>query len=274
MRPFDASAGELRLRDLCLRDAIAADDVEAVAIAIATDHDPGVKASRIRAELDAIARLLEPSVLAVSGHERLGRLLRAIYHDLGFTSPETYDDPRLHHLNVVLELRVGSPVALAAVLVAVGRRLGITLSGVAFPGHFMVRYEANEPVFIDPSNGAFPFPAESLRQLASDELGVDESEAERFLLPVGARTFAVRLLQNLQRSYEDRGELGHALIVADRLYEVTGSPTARCDRGLKAALLGAPHAALEDLAAYLEKHRDDEIERAAARLHPRLGDLN
>src|SRR5690606_2829111 len=215
-----------------------------------------------------------PSVLAVSGHERLGRLLRAIYHDLGFTSPETYDDPRLHHLNVVLELRVGSPVALAAVLVAVGRRLGITLSGVAFPGHFMVRYEANEPVFIDPSNGAFPFPAESLRQLASDELGVDESEAERFLLPVGARTFAVRLLQNLQRSYEDRGELGHALIVADRLYEVTGSPTARCDRGLKAALLGAPHAALEDLAAYLEKHRDDEIERAAARLHPRLGDLN
>ena len=260
--------------EICLRDAVERDDVESTAIAIATDHDPALHAERVRAELDAVASLLAPRVNAASGHARLGRLLRGIYGDLGFTSPDAYDDPRLHHLHTVLERRAGSPVALAVVLVAVARRLGITLSGVAFPGHFMVRYEATEPVFVDPSNGAFPFPAECLRKLAAEELRVDERDAERFLLPVRARTFAVRLLQNLQRSYEDRGDLGHALVVADRLYEVTGSPSARCDRGLKAALLGAPHAALEDLSAYLESHRDDEIERAAAHLHPTMIDLN
>lgn len=269
MRASDASDPEL-----CLREAVLADDVESAAIAVALDHDAGLKAEHARAELDAVAALLAPRVMAASGHARLGRLLQGIYRDLGFTSPPSYDDPRLHHLHEVLERRVGSPVALAVVLVTVGRRLGITLSGVAFPGHFMVRYEASEPVFVDPSNGAFPFPADCLRKLASDELRVEEADAERFLLPVGARTFAVRLLQNLQRSYEDRGDLGHALVVADRLYEVTGSPTARCDRGLKAALLGAPHAALEDLAAYLEEHRDAEIERTAASLHPTMIDLN
>lgn len=272
MRRSDASKREPGAP--CLRDAVGADDVEAVAIAIALDHSPSLKPDQIRAELDAVARLLEPSVMSVGPQARLGRLLHGIYAELGFECPETYDDPRLHHLNEVLELRLGSPVALAAVLVLVGERLGITLSGVAFPGHFMVRYEGDEPLFIDPSTGAFPFPADSLRMLASEELGVDEEEAERFLLPVGARTFAIRLLQNLQRSYETRGELGRALVVADRLYEITGSPTARCDRGLKAALLGAPHAALEDLAAYLEKHRDDAIERTALRLRPSPLDLN
>lgn len=255
--------------------AIAADDVESVAIAIARDHDPGLRDEQVRAELDAVAGMLAPRVLAATGHARLGRLLHGIYEDLRFTTPATYDDPRLHHLNCVLERRVGSPVALAIVLVAVGERLGIKLSGVAFPGHFMVRYEGDHgAVFVDPSNGAFPFPADSLTQLASDELRVEPREAERFLRPVGARSFAVRLLQNLQRSYEHRGDIGHALVVADRLYEVTGSPTARCDRGLKAALLGAPHAALDDLSAYLRDHRDAEIERAAAKLQPTPLDLN
>src|SRR5690606_26742432 len=98
--------------------------------------------------------------------------------------------------------------------------------------------------------------------------------ADRFLLPVGARTFAVRLLQNLQRSHEARGDLGRAMLVADRLFEVTGAPSARCDRGLRAAVLGAPHGALDDLSAYLREHRDAEVERAAARIEPSALHLN
>ncbi len=252
-----------------LREAVARDDVEAAAIAIALDDHPGLRAEHVRAALDEIADELRPRVHAAKGHARLGRLLRGMYRELGFATPDAYDDPRLHEINCVLERRIGSPVALAAVLVSVGERLGIPLSGVAFPGHFMVRYEAAEdPIFVDPSNGAFPFPADCLRKLAAEELRVPPPEADRFLLPVGARTFAVRLLQNLQRSHEDRGDLGRAMLVADRLYEVTGSATARCDRGLRAALLGAPHGALDDLAAYLRDHRDAEVERTAARLDP------
>lgn len=257
-----------------LREAVAADDVEAAAIAIALDDDPALRAEHVRAALDRLAEQLAPSVDAVRGHARLGRLLRGMYRDQRFTTAAAYDDPRVHQIHQVLERRVGSPVALAAVLVSVARRLQIELSGVAFPGHFMVRYEASEPVFVDPSNGAFPFPADCLRKLAAEELRVPPLEADRFLLPVGARTFAVRLLQNLQRAHEDRGDLGRAMLVADRLYEVTGSPTARCDRGLRAAVLGAPHGALDDLSAYLRDHRDAEVERAAARIAPTTIDLN
>ena len=257
-----------------LRDAVAADDVEATAIAIALDDHPNLRPEHVRAALDALAWRLAPRVLGIRGHARLGRLLTAVYRDEGFRTPTAYDDPRLHHLNCVVARRVGSPVALAAMLIAIARRLGVPLSGVAFPGHFMVRYEASEPVFVDPASGAFPFPAESLRALAADELAVPLEDTERFLQPVGARTFAVRLLQNLQRAHECRGDLGRALVVADRLYDVTGAASARCERGLKAAALGAPHGALDDLFAYLRDHRDAEVERAAAELAATPHQLN
>jgi regulator of sirC expression with transglutaminase-like and TPR domain len=257
-----------------LREAVASDDVEAAAIAIAIDEYPGLSAGHVRRALDDLAHRLAPKVLAASGHARLGRLLCGVYRDLSFSTPDTYDDPRLHHLNCVIDRRLGSPVALSVVLVALGARLGIRLSGVAFPGHFMVRYEASEPIFVDPSTGAFPFPAECLRKLAFDELRVGPAQVERFLSPVTARTFAVRLLQNLQRTYDDRGDLGRTLLIADRLFDLTGSPTARCDRGMRAALLGAPHAALDDLLAFLRDHRDADVLRAASQLRPSERDLN
>lgn len=253
-----------------LKDAVESGDVETAAIALALDADPMVRAESVRTALDDIAAALSREVFAVRGHARLGRLLRGVYRGLSFATPKTYDDPRLHLVSSVIERREGSPVALAVVLSAVGRRLGIDLRGVAFPGHFMVRYEASQPVFVDPSSGAFPFPADCLRKLASEELRLSEDDTDRFLAPATARTVAIRLLQNLQRSYEERGELGRSLWVADRLYEITGSATARCERGLKAALLGAPHAALEDLRAYLRENEDPAIARTLAklRLHP------
>jgi regulator of sirC expression with transglutaminase-like and TPR domain len=257
-----------------LQQAIAHDDVEHAATAIAIDLHPHLRAEHVASQLDALAAQLSPSVSTVRGHARLGRLLRGFYGELRFTTPESYEDPRANLVNEVIERRQGSPVALAALAVAVGKRLDVELHGVAFPGHFMLRYEASQPIFVDPASGAFPFPAECLRKLASEELRIHEDDADRFLLPVTARTFAVRLLQNLQRSYEDRGDLGRALLIADRLFDVTGSASARCDRGLKAAILGAPHAALDDLTSYLRDHEDEAVATAASRLKPSLLDLN
>jgi len=256
-----------------LRSAVLADDVEAAAIAIAADENPSL--GGVARRLDALALSLSPSVLAERGPRRLAPLVRGIYQRFGFTTPETYADPELCLIDRVLERREGTPVALAVVLIAVGERLGVPLSGVSFPGHFMVRFDgASAPVFVDPSSGLFPFPARSLLEVAADELGVDGEDAERFLRPVGARTIAVRLLQNLQRAHEGRGDLGRAMLVADRLYEVTGAPSARADRGLRAAALGAPHGALDDLTAYLAHHRDLRVSAAAAKLAPTALDLN
>jgi len=258
-----------------LSRAAEADDVEAVATALARDGNGSVTARALSARLDRLADELRPELEGVDPIARLGRLIHGVYKRLGFHTPTSYDEPALHLLDRVIETRRGSPVALAVVLIALGRRFSVELSGVAFPGHFMVRHDGGRhPVFIDPASGAFPFPTEALTDLAKDELRVSGEEAAKFLRPVGARTVGVRLLYNLQRAYEGRGDQGRAMLVFDRLYELTGSPLARCDRGLRAAALGAPHGAVDDLSAYLRDHVDDRVAEAMARLSPEPSDLN
>jgi len=49
-----------------------------------------------------------------------------------------YYDPRNSLLDQVLERQLGIPITLAIVAMEVGRRLGVPLSGVGMPGHFLV----------------------------------------------------------------------------------------------------------------------------------------
>jgi regulator of sirC expression with transglutaminase-like and TPR domain len=108
-------------------------------------------------------------------------------------------------------------------------------------------------VYVDPSTGGHPIDLERLLALAHETLGDERAAAER-LEPVGARTVAVRLLLNLHRTYRGRADHARALVVCDRLVDLTGAPFHRADRGAHALALGATRAALADFAAYLAAH--------------------
>lgn len=122
-----------------LARAVQEDDVELAAIAIAIEEDPRVRAADVRARLDELASTLAERLGARSGGARMRALVRAVHRELGFFAPDDYGDPELHRIDRVLERRAGSPVALAVVLIALGRRAGVSLEPVAFPGHFLVR---------------------------------------------------------------------------------------------------------------------------------------
>ncbi|MBN4050206.1 hypothetical protein JYT28_00460 [Desulfobulbus sp. AH-315-M07] len=76
------------------------------------------------------------------------------------------------------------------------------------------------------------------------------------LEPVGARTIAVRILVNLRRIHRMRGDHAAALVVCDRLFDVTRAPFHRADRAAHALALGATRAAISDFEAYLAAHPD------------------
>src|SRR5213075_2308626 len=73
--------------------------------------------------------------------------------DLGFRGNQAeYDDPRNSYLNDVLDRRLGIPITLSIVYLAVATRCGVPLAGVSFPGHFLVRYagvDLEEEILID-----------------------------------------------------------------------------------------------------------------------------
>jgi regulator of sirC expression with transglutaminase-like and TPR domain len=222
--------------------------IEEVALAIAQDEYPGLAHARYHALLDELAGGLGPLAPA-PGPERLARFTEHVYGRLGFHgNADDYYDPKNSYLNEVLERRSGIPITLAVVLMAIGRRVGLVVEGIGFPGHFLVRIEG---LLVDPFNEGQIVEHHDLMKLARRFGGDDATVGPAELEAVGPRTMAVRMLFNLQQIYERRGDHARALVVCDRLVDLTGAPYHQRDRGMHALALGAAQAARPDLEAYL-----------------------
>jgi regulator of sirC expression with transglutaminase-like and TPR domain len=119
----------------------------------------------------------------------------------GFTGDtRDYGDPRNSMLDSVLARRTGLPITLSVVWIAVAGRAGVRLDGVGLPGHYVVgHFRADPPLLIDPFRGG--------AMLNGDP----PSEHVR---PWTAHETILRMLNNLVRSYVERGDLTRALHAA------------------------------------------------------------
>ena len=228
--------------------------IEEVAFAIAEDEYPGLARERYRTLLDELADSARAAMEGGDESLRLQRFLDHVYGPLGFRgNDDDYYDPKNSYLNEVLERRTGIPITLAVVLMALGRRVGLHIEGIAFPGHFLAR--AGGDTYLDPFHRGRILERVDLEELGERFLGNPRLTASQ-LEPVEARLMAVRMLYNLQQIYERRGDHARALVVCDRLVDVADAPFHRRDRGIHALALGAHEAAQRDLEAYLATHAD------------------
>ena len=244
--------------------------IEEVALAIAADAYPGLDVARQRAELDAFAAPLVDHVKRENGLNSQIKLLNArLFGELRFRgNEESYYDPRNSYLNEVIVRRVGIPISLAVVMMAVGRRVGLAVEGIGFPGHFLVRVGGARGHIVDPFHGGRALSRDELITLAerfdaqarsaSRDGALDVDALASYLQPVDARAIAVRMLVNLKHVYERGGDSARALVACDRLVDVAGEPHHRRDRGKHALQLGAHRAARVDLSAYLRAVPDAE----------------
>ena len=228
--------------------------IEDVALAIAEDAYPHLDKRHARQWLDLQAEAIAAGLgEGADASERLGALVDHLYGRLGFCgNSDHYYDPRNSYLNEVIVRRTGIPITLAVLLMALGRRIGLGVEGIGFPGHFMVRVGGEEGIYVDPFNEGERIERDTLLSIAAGVIGA-QSGATAQLEPVDARMMAVRMLFNLQRIYERQGDHAHALVVCDRLVDITGTPFHRRDRGLHALALGASEAARQDFEAYLRE---------------------
>src|SRR5258705_4061572 len=76
-----------------------------------------------------------------------------------------YYDPRNSYLNEVMERRTGIPITLSILYLEVGKRLGLNLKGVSFPGHFLVKLAVKRgQLVLDPFTGGHAQSDSDLRQ--------------------------------------------------------------------------------------------------------------
>src|SRR5262245_52991888 len=109
-------------------------DLAELALHLARDEYPHLDVAAYLGRLHALAQTLRPR-LRGSLEERVQALARFLFEEHGFRgNPGDYYDPRNSYLNEVLDRRLGIPITLSVLAIAVGGRAGLNVIGVGLPG--------------------------------------------------------------------------------------------------------------------------------------------
>ena len=198
-----------------------------------------------------------------------------LFDELGFQGNlDDYYDPRNSFLNEVLQRRLGIPITLSLVCIEVGKRLDIPLLGVSMPGHFLLRHQGEENLYIDPFNKGILLSEEECAQRLQQVTQANVPWDPSYLAPVSNRDFVARILRNLKNIYLQRQDHDHAIMTIDRLIVLQPEATLeRRDRGIVRYNLGHHEESLEDLTIYLDSDPEGEHVGDVERLVRHLRDL-
>ncbi len=228
------------------------------ALLIAQDEYPGLDVEAYLRQLDELASGVQRMLPAQAGLEdTLVTLNQYLFVEQGFTGDtENYDDPRNSFLNEVLDRKRGIPITLSIIYMEVGRRLGLPLKGVSFPGHFLVKFSTREgEVVLDPFSGGSLMSKEDLVEMLEETYGATDAvnaPLERLLNAADKKEILVRMLRNLKGTYLRREHFDKALTVVDRILLIQpDQPDEIRDRGRIYEHLECFRAALEDYQSYL-----------------------
>lgn len=254
------------------------------ALLVAEGQYPGLDIEDYLARIDGYARELQERLGDDAGHtERLGALNQYLFQELGF-APDTdnYYDPRNSFLNEVLERRRGIPLSLSILYIAVGRRLGLDLRGVSFPGHFLVKCAVDGGVVVlDPYYRGLSLSLEDLQKRLREVRGGEVSRAivSEMLVSAAPREVMVRMLRNLKSIYLKAQQYNDALAVLEWIVPLApGEHEEVRDRGMVYQELECFRAALADFERYIAhvpkaadaeaiRGRIVEMQKLAARLN-------
>jgi regulator of sirC expression with transglutaminase-like and TPR domain len=234
-------------------------DLAEAAFLIAQDDYPELDPGRYLAELDRLGGVLRKRLPSdFSPMHRLLALNRYLFIELGFAAnDDNYYDPDNSLLHVVLERRRGIPITLSILYLEIGRRIGLNLAGISFPGHFLVKLPVAEgDLILDPYSGGKSLSEEDLRRRLGDlarDIDPAQLPLRQFLEPASKREILARMLRNLKAIHLKNEEHAKALRVMNRLLIVSPDQALEWrDRGLLYERMECSRAALEDLESYLK----------------------
>jgi regulator of sirC expression with transglutaminase-like and TPR domain len=235
---------------------------------IGQDAYPGLDVERYMVEIESLALRLRARLKDSGGvEERVIGLNEFLYDELGYWgNTDDYYDPRNSYLHEVIDRKTGIPITLAILYMEIGRRIGLPLEGISFPGHFLVRLRLRGGVLIlDPFSGGAPQSEPELRQRlqrvipegAAADVSVAELPLDQFLEPASKRQILARVLRNLKAIYRELDKPERMLEVLNRMLVLSPEATAELrDRGYLYHRLECWQPALKDLTEYLELEPD------------------
>lgn len=228
------------------------------ALVIAADEYPRLDVAAYMQRIDDLAATLRQRLRAdITLKETLLLLNRYMFDESGFAgNSDDYYDPRNSYLNEVIDRKLGIPITLSVLYIEVGRRLRLPLSGVSFPGHFLVKCALRDgAVILDVYAKGASLGIKDLQKrlrVLSGGMDVAPEAVMRLLTVAQPADVLARMLRNLKAIHNERGEKSKALTAVNRVLDLC--PDAADDFRDRARLhedLECFRAALADFEMYL-----------------------
>lgn len=119
-------------------------------------------------------------------------------------NPAHYSDPRNSFLNELLDRRLGIPISLSLLYMAVAQRLDLTVHGIGLPGHFIVAVQGekrSQRLLLDPFHAGMRLTQEDCTRLVAQTTGYQGQFLSQWLDPTPPVLIITRMLNNLRLSY-------------------------------------------------------------------------
>jgi regulator of sirC expression with transglutaminase-like and TPR domain len=260
-------------------------DLAEAALLLAMDEYPVLDVASYLARLDALSDSVCNRLHAsASAQAKLAALNEVLFAEERFAgNTDEYYDPRNSFLNEVLDRRLGIPITLSIVYLAVGRRAGLPLDGVSFPGHFLVKLPIDDDgvIVLDPYSGGVSLNEDELiglLQRVAGEVERTPMSLVQLLATAGKRDILARMLRNLKAIYVRQNDWPKALSAVQRILLVSEAVEEVRDRGLIYQRLECFRAAVIDYERYLTLYpgaddaqeiqdRIDMLQPVISRLH-------
>jgi regulator of sirC expression with transglutaminase-like and TPR domain len=236
----------------------AAIDLAHAALLVAAEEKPETDVEHYRARLFELG-LAARAYVAARSWQPIDAFNEFVFRELGFAGNQgSYYDPRNSLLPYVIDERRGIPITLSVVYIELGRRAGLEVDGVGFPGHFVVRARADsargtEARLVDPFNRR-TISEDDCQELLDGLYGGQITLMREHLRAATNREILARILRNLKAVYAQANRHRRALAAVDRV--IVLDPEARDerrDRGALLAQLGRYGEAVAELETYLSR---------------------
>ena len=229
--------------------------LDRAALVLATEEYPGINIPGYLRMLDTFAAragvLIGIDRTPVNMIDGLNEILFVQEGLRGNT--EDYYDPRNSFLNEVLDRKLGIPISLSVIYMEVARRIDFRISGVGFPGHFLVKHRvADRDIIVDPFNHGRILTLNECQELLDKVYNSSMLMNPSLLQPMGKRSIITRMLYNLKGIYTQNEQHQKALAAIDKILLLNPStPSELRDRGLIYMQTSLFAKALADLEWYL-----------------------
>ena len=176
--------------------------LDEAALLIAAEAEQDISVEHYLSELDDLAVRFKADGRFQKGLDiPVSALVNYIHDDLGFSGNITdYYDPTNSYLNRVIDYKHGIPISLALVHISIGSRLNIPVSGISFPGHFLVQYGGGGGTIVDPFSGR-ELSRTDCQNMLKQIAGPKATLKEEYFSPASPRDVLIRMLDNLKQIF-------------------------------------------------------------------------